>query len=324
MMSAAPVGNFYIYSFDGKLLQLYDVFGALLKDYIYMGDRLIAEYDHVGSRLLYYAPDQINTTRVVTDQAGNVVYSATYDPYGGIRTSEGTVDPLPEFSGKERDAESQLDYFGARYYDRSQYRFISVDPQGIPDIASFGQQYCNLYSYCLNNPVIGMDPDGRDTIISVFRTSSGANSTTGIMFLCDKSLYPIESLGRTTELGYNNNIQNKSCIEAGWYSAHVELRLDLGYDVIQLDKVKGRTFIQIHPSGPKNYGCVGMNDSKKFIRLMGTLGIASRIPYFNANGHMRVEVPAEPIFVYIFWWDFPKIKEPTPVVSYSYEITRIL
>ena len=71
MMSASPVGNFYIYSFDGKLLQLYDVLGTLLKDYIYMGDRLIAEYDHVGTRFLYYTPDQINSTRVVTDSDGN-------------------------------------------------------------------------------------------------------------------------------------------------------------------------------------------------------------------------------------------------------------
>ena len=127
MMSASPVGNFYIYSFDGKLLQMYDVFGALLKDYIYMGNRLIAEYDHVGARFLCYTPDQINTTRVITDQGGNVVYSAVYDPYGGIQQSSpsNTYDPQLKFSGKERDAESQLDYFAARYYDRSQYRFIS-------------------------------------------------------------------------------------------------------------------------------------------------------------------------------------------------------
>ncbi len=42
-----------------------------------MGSRLIAEYDHVGARLLYYTPDQINSTRVVTGQSRNVVYPAT-------------------------------------------------------------------------------------------------------------------------------------------------------------------------------------------------------------------------------------------------------
>jgi len=165
MMSASPVGNFYIYSFDGKLLQVYDVYGHLLKDYIYMGDRLIAEYDHVGSRYLYYTPDQINTTRVVTDGVGNVVYSAVHDPYGGIQqTLVSTYDPQLKFSGKERDAESQLDYFGARYYDRSQYRFISVDPVIDTSGGFINAQLWDLYSYCRNNPVSYIDPDGAQSI----------------------------------------------------------------------------------------------------------------------------------------------------------------
>ncbi len=161
VMSAFPVGNFYIYSFDGRLLQVYDVYGALLKDFIYMGSRLIAEYDHVGARFLYYTPDQINSTRVVTDQSGNVVYSATYAPYGEIRTEQGTVDPLLKFSGKERDAESQLDYFGARYYDRNIYRFISPDPKLVLQAAQAIPQLWNLYAYCSNNPTNYIDPAGR-------------------------------------------------------------------------------------------------------------------------------------------------------------------
>ena len=163
MMSASPVGNFYIYSFDGKLLQVYDVYGHLLKDYIYMGDRLIAEYDYVGGRYLYYTPDQINTTRVVTDQVGNVVYSAVHDPYGGIQqTGAGnTYDPQLKFSGKERDAESQLDYFGARYYDKSQYRFISVDTLILLQQAQGLSQRWNLYSFCIGNPLCILDAAGR-------------------------------------------------------------------------------------------------------------------------------------------------------------------
>jgi len=161
MMSASPVGNFYIYSFDGKLLQVYDVYGHLLKDYIYMGDRLIAEYDYVGSRYLYYTPDQINTTRVVTDGVGNVVYSAVHDPYGGIQqTLVSTYDPQLKFSGKERDAESQLDYFGARYYDRSQYRFQSPDPIVTDASTKFNPSSWNLYSYCGNNPLNYVDKTG--------------------------------------------------------------------------------------------------------------------------------------------------------------------
>jgi RHS repeat-associated protein len=167
MMSASPVGNFYIYSFDGKLLQLYNVYGTLLKDYVYMGDRLIAEYDHVGARFLYYTPDQINTTRVVTDGSGTVVYSAVHDPYGGIQQTgtNNTYDPQLKFSGKERDAESGLDYFGARYYDRSQYRFISPDPKLISQVAQADPQRWSLYPYCANNPVNMVDPSGRWTSV---------------------------------------------------------------------------------------------------------------------------------------------------------------
>ena len=162
LMSASPVGNFYIYSFDGKLLQMYDVFGTILKDYIYMGDRLIAEYDHVGARFLYYTPDQINTTRVVTDGSGTVVYSAVHDPYGGIQQTgtNNTYDPQLKFSGKERDTESGLDYFGARYYDKNQYRFISVDPIISRQIVWFDSQLWNLYPICFNNPISIIDRTG--------------------------------------------------------------------------------------------------------------------------------------------------------------------
>ena len=166
LMSASPVGNFYIYSFDGKLLQLYNVYGTLLKDYIYMGDRLIAEYDHVGARFLYYTPDQINTTRVITDQSGNVVYSVVHDPYGGIQQTgtNNTYDPQLKFSGKERDAESELDYFEARYYDRMQYRFISIDPRLAVDRACLDPQRWNLYSFCMNNPLAFLDENGMEAI----------------------------------------------------------------------------------------------------------------------------------------------------------------
>ena len=65
----------------------------------------------------------------ITNDSGAVVYAAAHDPFGGIqKTWTSTYDPSLKFSGKERDAESGLDYFGARYYDKAQYRFISVDP----------------------------------------------------------------------------------------------------------------------------------------------------------------------------------------------------
>jgi len=69
-----------------------------------------------------------------------------------------------KFTGKERDTESGLDMFGARYYGSSMGRFMIPDwaakPTNVP-YASFGNpQSLNLYSYVNNNPTTTRDPDG--------------------------------------------------------------------------------------------------------------------------------------------------------------------
>ena len=67
-------------------------------------------------------------------------------------------------SGKERDAETGLDYFGARYYSGAQGRFITPDwsakPQAVPYARFEDPQTLNLYAYVRNNPLSRIDPDG--------------------------------------------------------------------------------------------------------------------------------------------------------------------
>jgi RHS repeat-associated protein len=70
------------------------------------------------------------------------------------------------YTGKERDSESGLDMFGARYYGSSLGRFMTPDwaakPVTVP-YAHFGNpQSLNLYSYVQNNPTTVGDPDGHD------------------------------------------------------------------------------------------------------------------------------------------------------------------
>jgi RHS repeat-associated protein len=74
-----------------------------------------------------------------------------YGVYDGIRQ---------QFTGKERDTETGLDYFGARYYSSTQGRFTSVDPENAGADPSNPQSW-NGYSYALNNPLRYTDPDGR-------------------------------------------------------------------------------------------------------------------------------------------------------------------
>lgn len=63
------------------------------------------------------------------------------------------------FTGKERDAETGLDYFGARYMSSAQGRFTSPDP-GMAGTDPLTPQSWNAYSYALNNPLHFIDPDG--------------------------------------------------------------------------------------------------------------------------------------------------------------------
>jgi RHS repeat-associated protein len=67
-------------------------------------------------------------------------------------------------TGKERDAESGNDYFGARYYASSMGRFSIPDPSGMAFTSLSNPQSFNMYSYVQNSPLNAVDPDGLDCV----------------------------------------------------------------------------------------------------------------------------------------------------------------
>jgi RHS repeat-associated protein len=69
-------------------------------------------------------------------------------------------------TGKERDAETGLDYFGARYYSGAQGRFTSAD-QVFADQHPRDPQSWNLYAYVRNNPLSHVDPNGRGDVSAI-------------------------------------------------------------------------------------------------------------------------------------------------------------
>jgi RHS repeat-associated protein len=173
--------TYYIYSHDGKLMAEYDHDGNATKYYLYMGNRLIAEYHPQTNKYYYHMTDQINSTRIITDENGDVVFSAAYGPYGDKqKTWVNTYEPKLQFSGKEREIYSGLDYFGARYYDSNRYRFHSVDPIINRQAALFNPQLWNLYAYSRNNPITFFDPDGRD-IFEKLKKITGQVAPTGMI-----------------------------------------------------------------------------------------------------------------------------------------------
>ena len=76
------------------------------------------------------------------------------------RTGHPSSDPNHyKFAGKERDSESGLDNFGARFDTSSLGRFMTPDLVG--SVAQPNPQLLNLYAYTLNNPLRFVDPNGR-------------------------------------------------------------------------------------------------------------------------------------------------------------------
>jgi RHS repeat-associated protein len=165
----------YIYDGDGKRIQVTD--DSKPTTYIYSGLTVLYEetmnsaatyiYGPTGrlakrttineeTNIFYYHTDHLGSTRLVTDSSKNIVSSVTYHPFGESSTKEGDEDYL--FTGKEQDSNG-LYYYGARYYDPGLGRFIARD-QELGRISK--PKTLNRYTYCFNNHVKYIDPDGHD------------------------------------------------------------------------------------------------------------------------------------------------------------------
>jgi RHS repeat-associated protein len=105
----------------------------------------------------FFHPDHLGSTRYVTDGSGEVYQHLEYFAFGEILVHEhSNTDRTPYlFNGKELDEETGLYYFGTRYYDPKTSIWQSVDPlaEDLPGLSP--------YNYCLNNPVVHNDPEGK-------------------------------------------------------------------------------------------------------------------------------------------------------------------
>ena len=132
---------------------------------------------HAGGQGIYadatttfYHGDHLGSSRLLSGPDGYPTWQGTYYPYGAEYIAPGannnsTVNNY-KFTGKERDAESGLDYFGARYYSSLTSRWLTPDwsatPEPVP-YAVFGDpQSLNQYGYVRNNPMSYADADGHE------------------------------------------------------------------------------------------------------------------------------------------------------------------
>jgi len=112
----------------------------------------------VQAGVVYYHSDHLGSASVLTDSAGTIAGEMQYYPYGEIFLSTTDSSASYLYTDKENDGETELYYYGARYYDPHLSAFLSIDPMlGTVNLPRF----LNPYSPMINNPVRLIDPDGR-------------------------------------------------------------------------------------------------------------------------------------------------------------------
>jgi RHS repeat-associated protein len=186
-------GKTYSWDFENRLTQVvnpgvgtstfrYDPWGRRIQksgplgttNYLYDGINLIEEMDSGGSVLgkysqgldtdeplsmlrsgvsSYFQTDDLRSTTSLSSTAGALAKTYTYDAFGNLTTSTGTITNPFQFTGREVDSETGLDFYRARYYDSTIGRFISEDPIRFDGGFDF-------YVYVENNPALYIDPMG--------------------------------------------------------------------------------------------------------------------------------------------------------------------
>ena len=129
--------------------------GQWTKLYVSDPNGKLVEYS--GGTTWFFATNHLGTIAARMNVSGTLMETYRYLPYG--ERDAGNQTPH-QYTGKERDNESGLDYFGARYYASAHGRWMSVDPVLHTD----NPQQLNRYQCVHNEPVNGFDPDGREEV----------------------------------------------------------------------------------------------------------------------------------------------------------------
>jgi RHS repeat-associated protein len=187
---ATPPSYRYIYDGEGRRVQKI-ASGGPTTNYVYDATgTLAAEYTSGPTASLscttcYLVQDTLGSTRLVLDAtSGSVTALHDYLPFGEELAStvrpgslySGNDNPRQKFTGKERDVETGLDYFGARYLSSAQGRWTTPDPINVARARLLNPSNTqNKYAYAANNPLKFIDRDGEDITI-FYRPPSGAGA----------------------------------------------------------------------------------------------------------------------------------------------------
>jgi RHS repeat-associated protein len=160
----------YFYDGDGKRVKKYVPATGETTVFVYdAAGKEIAEYSTIvanstDAKVNYLTADHLGSPRINTDQNGAVIARHDYMPFGeeignigGRNTSDDSV--RKQFTGYERDIESELDFAQNRYYQSKHGRFTTTDPL-LTSGRLVDPQSWNRYAYVLNSPLRYVDPLG--------------------------------------------------------------------------------------------------------------------------------------------------------------------
>ena len=145
------------FAYDGdNVIETTNAAGAIISKYAQGQniDEPLAE--STAGATSFYEQDGLGSVTSLTNSAGAVAQTYTYDSFGKVTNSSGTLTNPFQYTGREFDSETNLYYYRARYYDPSTGRFLSEDESGFHDGANF-------YRYVHNDPVDNTDPTGFTT-----------------------------------------------------------------------------------------------------------------------------------------------------------------
>ena len=155
--------------------------------------------------------DWLGTKRVTTTSTGANWTSTFSGPFGDYQSQTGTgSDPSEEhFTSKVRDTNSNLDYFGARYYNSNMGRFMSPDWSAPSYAVPYGDfenpQSLNLYSYVKNNPLSHVDADGHVQLCGPSSSSTNAHGDIVVNANCTDLPDPLTRL-QTIQNWYKSTV----------------------------------------------------------------------------------------------------------------------